>query len=304
MKSTGMGKSILAFPTDYSVVDIETTGLSRTHDSILEISALYYAQGSLVDSYHSLIKPPGGYVPNFITGLTGITSSMVKDAPSIEEVLPGFSSFVGDSIVLGWNVAFDVGFLHENLLRHEGRGMTNDYVDVMRIALHVHPELRSHKQTDVARFYGISARGAHRAEADCLICNSCYEALKKDILSKGYTLEDYARACSHTGAKAVLPTDPTSKDPTHPLYEKVCVFDGTLWHMSTKDAMQKLADIGGIPADYITKKTNYLVVGSYSSRDVLFGKSAKQDKARLYCEKGCEIRVITEGEFLELLKKR
>ncbi len=301
MATLGKGKSLFAFPTEYCVVDIETTGLNRTYDSIIEISALKYEEGRHVDTFHTLICPPGGRIPSFITSLTGISTAMVKNAPRIESVLGDFTDFVGDDVILGWNVGFDIGFLSNKLLLHTGEELKNCYVDVLRIARKVHPEFPSHKQTEVADYYGISAQGAHRAQADCLICNSCYEALKKEILARGFSLDEYAQVCSCSGAKSIIPQG-KDFDESHPLYQKVCVFDGSFRRMDRKKVMQMSADVGAIPADNVTKKTSYLVIGSYSTYSVLHGDSSKQRKAAQYIEKGVPIQVLSEAQFMSLLQ--
>ena len=53
----GKGKSIIDFPDDYVVIDIETTGLSPTYDEIIEISALKYHSNVLIDKFVTLVRP-------------------------------------------------------------------------------------------------------------------------------------------------------------------------------------------------------------------------------------------------------
>ena len=58
-----------------------------------------------VEEFYRLVKPPGGYIPPSVTKIHGISSEDVKDAPSIEMVLPEFCSFIQDRILIGHNVA-------------------------------------------------------------------------------------------------------------------------------------------------------------------------------------------------------
>jgi len=76
----------------YTVIDIETTGLSKGYHQITEIAAAKIRSGEIVDSYQTLINPKVS-IPHFITGLTGITNEMVKDSPTIDKVLPTFVDF-------------------------------------------------------------------------------------------------------------------------------------------------------------------------------------------------------------------
>ena len=81
----------------YTVVDIETTGLSKEYHHITEIAAVKIRQGRIVDSYETLINPQVR-IPSFITHLTGIDNQMVKHAPMISQVLPSFVDFLGEDV--------------------------------------------------------------------------------------------------------------------------------------------------------------------------------------------------------------
>ena len=83
------GNSIIAFPDDYVVVDLETTGYSPLTDEIIEIAAIRVKNGMAVSTFQQLVKPTEP-IDIFITGITGITDEMVAKSPSISEVLPRF----------------------------------------------------------------------------------------------------------------------------------------------------------------------------------------------------------------------
>src|SRR5699024_10738657 len=91
------GQSLLAFPDNYTVFDIETTGLDSKYDEIIEIGALKIKNNKIIDQFSFLIKPTSP-IGEFITELTGITNEMVSDAPNINEILPKFLEFIGDDI--------------------------------------------------------------------------------------------------------------------------------------------------------------------------------------------------------------
>lgn len=173
------GKSLLSFPENYTVVDIETTGLSPDICEIIEISAIKYVNFEKVSSFSTLIKPQNR-ISYFITKLTGITNDMVKDAPDISTAILDFQGYIGKDILMGYNVNFDINFLYDNLMRCHNIPLTNDFVDVLRFARKALPDLKNRSQTTVAEYYGISAFGAHRAERDCEICNACYLKLKEE----------------------------------------------------------------------------------------------------------------------------
>lgn len=173
------GKSLFAFPTDYTVVDIETNMISSGSE-ILEVSAIKVRDEQIADSFSSLVKPTEP-IHWFITSLTGITDEMTVGAPDIADVMRDFYAFAGKDILIGHNVHFDVNFLYDNLWRHVGYVLDNDFVDTLRLARKALPFLTNHKQTTVAEYYGIDTSGAHRALRDCEICNACYINLKKEL---------------------------------------------------------------------------------------------------------------------------
>jgi DNA polymerase-3 subunit epsilon len=97
---------------EYTVVDIETTGLSyRNGAEIIEIGAVKIKDGKISERRGSLIRFHGKMDP-FAFKAHGITKEMTKDQPEIEEVLPRVRKYIGDSIVVCHNAKFDVPFLN------------------------------------------------------------------------------------------------------------------------------------------------------------------------------------------------
>lgn len=176
------GQSLFAFPSDYTVVDIETNGFISGTCEIIEVSALKVRNETIQDSFSSLIKPTQP-INWLTTRLTGITDKMVENAPDVNEVMQNFYGFIGKDTLIGHNVNFDVNFLYDNLWLHNGLILDNPFVDTLRLARKALPDLPNHKQTTMAEYYGIETIGAHRALRDCEICNSCYLKLKRDLLT-------------------------------------------------------------------------------------------------------------------------
>lgn len=298
----GKGKSILDFPDKYIAIDIETTGLSPQYDEIIEIAAIRYNKGQKMDSFTTLVKPDYE-IDEYITELTGITNEMLENAPPIIEVIDEFYSFIGCDILVGHNVNFDINFLYDNLLNYTGKMLSNSFVDTMRIARRALPELKHHRLIDIAAYYNVSYEKAHRAERDCEICNDCLLALKQDLENKGVSLELFKKSKSHKDVSAKdISTENMEFDEEHPIFGKVCVFTGTLEKMQRKEAMQLVADLGGIPEDGVTKKTNYLVLGNNDyCKTIKDGKSTKQKKAEKLILDGADLQIIPEEVFYDLV---
>lgn len=416
------GQSLTTYADDYTVIDIETTGLNPKQDEIIEISALKYRNNEIVDKFSSLIKPESS-IPDYIIKITGIDDEMVSSAPGAEEVLTKFHEFIGDDILIGHNINFDINFLYDNFDVFLNIPLSNDYIDTLRIARRTIFKIENYKLGTLADYFDICYDGAHRAEADCIITNGVYKKLreiqggfqetisaaeeipaaeidietlpindtnpffKKKVVFKGklqshpteffeklcqkcnckfcdifykdadyivfgnvtyqkYLRKDYsekmlkAKALAESNGLAIISeydfldmldiphaekvtknsakktsyknsyidtksmtTENDTFDISHPLYDKMCVFTGTLEKMSRKEAMQKVLDFGGEIGNGVTAKTNYLILGNNDyCPSIKDGKSTKQKKAEELKLKGKDIEIITEDTFYDMLE--
>lgn len=306
------GKSIIAFPETYCVIDIETTGLSPDWDSIIEIAAAKFHNGNLVNTFSSLVKPEDfttdePFLDDFITNLTGITDEMLSEADSTASVLSKFYSFIGDLVLVGHNVNFDINFLYDNCERIIHEHLSNDFIDTMRFSRRLHKESDHHKLLDLVQYYNLNYENAHRALNDVKITSECYTCLVNEILEKYESIETFANTFkqSRHGVKAAdISTSKEDFDTSNLLYGKVCVFTGTLEKMVRKEAMQIVADLGGKNADNVTKKTNYLILGNNDyCKSIKGGKSSKQKKAEKLKLDGYDIEIIPENVFYDMISE-
>ncbi len=149
---------------DFVVFDIETTGLSARNDKITEIGAVKIKNGIIIDKFEQLINP-GIPIPSNITSLTGITDDMVADMPKIEDVLPEFLNFIGNSILVAHNASFDVGFIRE-ACNHMKINLNNAVLDTLELSRALFPNLKSHKLNIIAKFLNVELINHHRAVDD------------------------------------------------------------------------------------------------------------------------------------------
>lgn len=177
------GKSLIEDLNNYTVVDIETTGMSWNFSKILEISALKVRNKEITEEFSELINPHEP-IPYFIKNLTGITDEMVCDALELDEVLLKFKDFLREDIIVGHNVNFDVNFLYDNFLNVLNKPMQNNFVDTLRISRKLLPELKHHKLDNLTQYYNIKARDKHRALNDCVLTNNVYIDMCKTVYEK------------------------------------------------------------------------------------------------------------------------
>lgn len=150
----------------FVVYDIETTGLSFKHDMITEIGAVKVKNGEIIDSYSALVNPERP-IPAKIVEITGITDDMVADKPKIDQVLPGFLDFVGDSPVVAHNASFDVSFIKAQADKL-GLPFEPVVLDTLTLARLLLKDMKRHKLNQVAKKLKIKLENHHRAVDDAM----------------------------------------------------------------------------------------------------------------------------------------
>ncbi|MDU2122396.1 MAG: PolC-type DNA polymerase III [Clostridium celatum] len=174
----------------YVVFDLETTGFSSKNDKIIEIGAVKIQNGVIIDNFSEFVNPRRP-IPYNITELTGINDDMVRDAQAIEEILPRFIEFIGDSVVVAHNAGFDCSFISKNC-NDLGLAFTPTVVDTVPLCRFLYPELKSVKLNLVAKYLGVKLESHHRAvddakaTADILV--ECFKKIKEELEVE--TLED------------------------------------------------------------------------------------------------------------------
>ena len=168
---------------DYVVFDLETTGFSQEKDKIIEIGAVRVKNGKICEKYSTFVNPERS-IPERITDLTSITNDMVKEAPTIETVLPEFLEFIGDSVLVAHNAGFDHGFIRQ---KAKEQGMETDFtvVDTVGLARVLFPELAKYKLDNIAKKLKISLENHHRAVDDAGATAEIFEKFVEMLEERG-----------------------------------------------------------------------------------------------------------------------
>ncbi len=306
------GKSLTTIPLNFTVIDIETTGLDTKYDEIIEIGALKINNGIIVDKFESLIKPRSCYydendneyyVSEFITELTGITNDMLTTAPDIADVLPEFLNFIEDNILVGHNINFDINFLYDNLMDELDYRLSNDFVDLMRLSRKIYPDFKNHKLKTISQNLGIDTSNHHRAIGDCYITYDCFMKLSNHVNENNIDVNSLFLKSNYkyTDLRNIK-ADTDNFDEDHPLFGKYCTFTGKLEKMNRKDAAQLVVNLGGKCLNSVTKQTNFLILGNFDySSNVKDGKSSKLKKAEELILKGEDLQILSENVFYDLI---
>lgn len=153
---------------DFVVLDFETTGLDKVYDNIIEIAAIRYKNGVETEKFVTFVKPMLR-IPEEVTAINHITNKMVRSAPREDKAVPQLIDFIGNSLIVGHNVNFDVGFL-EIAAQRCRKQVKYNYVDTMSISKKLFPGLKDYKLGTIAEFLDFDTTKLHRAEADVYVC--------------------------------------------------------------------------------------------------------------------------------------
>lgn len=183
----------------FVVIDTETTGLSSTKDTIIEIAAIKFEDWIPVAKFHTLLNP-GKHIPEDATAINNITDDMVADSPMFSQIIDCLSSFVGKSSIVGHNLPFDLKFLYRygyNFTKNKrhyydtceiakktlkiskmkwdkeyGEYVVNDNYDY---------DVENYKLTTLCEYYQIRDNSfAHRAMSDALATGILFQKLAQD----------------------------------------------------------------------------------------------------------------------------
>lgn len=149
------------------VFDFETTGLDPFTDHVTEIAAVRYRGGREVGSFHTLVDF-GGVVPEFITGLTGITTELFAKGLPPRTAFALLRNFIGADVLVAHNAAFDVAYLEQMYGRlGASSGLANSFLCTKTLAVaSVKPAPANYKLVTLCAHFGIELTGAHRAMND------------------------------------------------------------------------------------------------------------------------------------------
>ena len=300
----GKGKSLIAFPDNYCVIDLETTGLDPEFDGIIEMAAIKVENNKIVDTFTSLINIEDNELDEYITELTGITLEMLKEAPHADTVLSDFLDFVGNYTLVGHNVNFDINFIYDAVKIVLDKTFSNNFVDTLRLSRRL-LELKNHKLSTIADNFNIDYSNAHRALSDCEITYKCFCSLREEAIKQHTSIDLFLKSCKRHNFKiSDVSAQTTEFDTENPFYNKVCVFTGALDKMPRRDAVQLVLNLGGICKNTVSRKTDYLILGNTDYCNNLKGdKTKKLKQAQDLKLKGENIEILTENVFYDLLSQ-
>ncbi|MEA3465177.1 MAG: 3'-5' exonuclease [Thermodesulfobacteriota bacterium] len=178
----------------YCIIDLETTGLDLTKDVIINAAAVKIKSGRITKIYETYINPPFPIPPESIQW-HGITDDMLVDKPAIGEVLLEFLNFVGDSLIVGHHINFDINMLNRHLGEFYDCNLEGTpWLDTMLLHKLVMENNTSTELDDLLNVYVIDCDERHRALGDSIATAKVFLRILQELSLSYQTLGDLFRA--------------------------------------------------------------------------------------------------------------
>ncbi len=182
-----------------TVFDTETTGLDPAGgDEIVQLGAVRIVNGRVLaqERFDQLVRPRQT-IPARSTAIHGITPEMVREAPTIEKVLPAFHAFCADTVLVAHNAAFDMRCL-EIVQGRVGLEFNHPVLDTLLLSALVHPQQESHDLESIAERFGLTVQARHTALGDARVTAEIFLRLIRLLGDRGIETLGQARDASRT----------------------------------------------------------------------------------------------------------
>jgi DNA polymerase III epsilon subunit family exonuclease len=183
-------KNMLVSNVTFVVFDTETTGFSPTTDRIVEVGAVKFRNGRVIEEKSWLVNP-GRKIPYYAWRVHGISDDMVKDARPFKSFYPEFQDFIEGSVLMAHNARFDVSFLSAELKRNDQSLPRNLVIDSLSLFRQWYPNAKSFTLADIAVTAKIETKVLHRALADSMYVFLIFDKGLKDHESAAHLRDIY-----------------------------------------------------------------------------------------------------------------
>lgn len=252
------------FNVPYVVFDLETTGFSIAKNKIIEIGAVKIENNEVTDSFSAFVNPEVP-IPFRIIKLTGITDAIVKDEPTIEEVLPKFTEFCKGCVLVAHNAAFDTSFIDENCARL-GIDFKYTSLDTLGIARLLFPDSKKLTLDVLCKKMGVVLTNHHRAVDDAEATSRIFLKMLKSLKEMGITTFGEINDRSATSADIIK---------HQPYYHIILLAKNNtgrenLYRLVSKSFLDYFSSRPRIPKSLLAKYREGLIIGSACEQGELY----------------------------------
>lgn len=304
---------------NFVAIDFETANSKRS--SACAIGIVVVNNGEIVERKSWLIRPKMLRFDNINVYIHGITQKDVIDKPEFNELWDTIRPYLENQIVVAHNASFDMSVLRHVLDEYSIPHPSFNYLCTVNVSKAVWKGQANNKLDTLANMLSINFKH-HDACDDAVACAKILiEALKisesksieqlctKSNIKLGRISKAGYEPCKQykyktSFEKKLLNTTKilNKLSDVDSFYNKKVIFTGPLRSMSRSQANKKVASLGGINGYGVTKDTDYLVVGIKDYKELSYDQfTNKLKKAYSYIERGHNIKIISEEDFLKLL---
>lgn len=262
---------------EFIIFDIETTGLAAKKERITEIGAVRMINGEIKETFSTFVNPEK-HIPEKITELTGITDSMVADAPLEYDALKTFFDFCGENaVVVAHNATFDTSFIKAAAERTK-LPYTLTHIDTLAISRGIFPQLSKHKLDTIAKFLKLGTFNHHRACDDAMMLAKIFQVM----------LTKLSKEFSVTNISQINTAMPKPEIKSYKYFHQIILVKNqaglkNLYKLISKSHINYFYKKPLLPKSELVKHRDGLIIGSA-------------------CEAGELFRAIIEGKSWEVLK--
>ena len=178
----------------FCIIDLETTGLDLSQDVIINLAAVKIKKHKITKIFDAYTRPPFP-IPVASIQWHGITDDMLRGKPSVAEILPEFLSFIGDSVIIGHHINFDLRMLSKHLQESYDTNLNNAlWLDTMLLHRLVVENNTSTELDELLNIYCIDCDQRHRALGDSIATAKLFLRILKELQSLYKTVDDLYRA--------------------------------------------------------------------------------------------------------------
>lgn len=222
---------------NYTVIDLEMTGLDVKKDKVIEIGAVKVRGGIVVDTFGTLVDSKAD-IPEGVTELTGITNEMAAGGMSEDEAMERLAALIGEDAIVGHNVTFDYRFVKQWAVNRK-LPLELEAFDTLQLARILLPGEQSKKLENLCESFGIERKNAHRALDDALETQQVFECLKRLAEEANMAIEPKRLICK---IKRQTPATPHQVERLKELREKYRIQDEVCWEVLTRSEASRLQD--------------------------------------------------------------
>ncbi|MDY2730344.1 MAG: exonuclease domain-containing protein [Clostridium sp.] len=304
---------------DFIGIDFETANEKR--NSPCSIGIVVVKGGKVIEKIYHLIKPKEMRFTPINIGIHGIRPAMVKDELEFDKVWEKIKRYFDNTLVIAHNASFDISVLRNTLSTYNIEMPSFSYICTMKLSRNFYKNLDNARLNTVNKLLGYKFNH-HDALADALACGNILINISKELnttdineISKlvGVTIgnvNNQGYKPSSSKGRIYKTSNKIFKNNAEDSYkingsafkDEVVVFTGKLSCMSRDEAIMMVRKASGIVGSSVTKKTTILVTNMKGLNLDLNEMSTKLRRATILNERGQNIKLINEDEFLQKIR--